>query len=151
MSDIDRTRSGTGTVAASAGRRAGALVLVVLGAVSLVAVNVWPGWASVPFLTADAEQVIGLVNLSIVLGIAVNLGNAAFDRAWLRSTGEVVTAAVGAVVCWRVLEVFPFRFATGGLDWAVLVRVLLWVALVGSLIGVVASVVKLVRAAGSGS
>jgi hypothetical protein len=151
MSDIDRTRGGTGTVAAAAGRRVSALLLVAFGAASLVVINVWPGWASVPFLTADAEQVIGLVNLSIVLGIAVNLGNAAFDRAWLRSTGEVITSAVGAVVCWRVLEVFPFRFAAGGLDWAVLVRVLLWVALVGSVIGVVASVVKLGRVAGSGS
>jgi hypothetical protein len=137
--------SRSGAVAAPAtGRRAGAVVLVVLGAAALLAMNVWPGWTAIPFLTAETEQVLGLVNLSIALGIAVNLAVAVVGLSWMRDAGDVITSSVGIVVAVRLLSVFPFRFVDGGIDWAVLVRVVLWVGLIGSVIGTVAALVRLV-------
>ena len=46
-----------------------------------------------------------------------------------------------------MLQVFPFDFGDSDL-WPVVFRVLLWVALVGSVIGIVANVVTLVRSLG---
>ena len=46
----------------------------------------------------------------------------------------------------RVWEVFPFDFTGGWTGWPVLVRVLLVIAMVGSVIGAVAELVNLVRA-----
>ena len=54
-------------------------------------------------------------------------------------------SAFGIALTWQVLAVFPFRFAGDGFDWAVLIRVLLVLGLVGSAIGVVAGVVRLAR------
>lgn len=135
---------GTGAAPATT-RRTGALVLVVLGAAALFAANTWPGWAALPFLTAETEQVLALFNVSVMLGIVVNLAEAVSDRPRLRHLGDVVTSAFGIALAWQVLVVFPFRFAAGGFDWAVLVRVLLVLGLVGSAIGVGAAVVRLVH------
>src|SRR5436190_9702285 len=43
-------------------RRAGYVVGAVVNGMLLLAVNVWPGWQVVPFLTAQTSQVLGLVN-----------------------------------------------------------------------------------------
>jgi hypothetical protein len=44
-----------------------------------------------------------------------------------------------------MLQVFPFDFGDSGF-WPVVFRVLLWVAIVGAAIGIIANVVTLVRA-----
>jgi hypothetical protein len=54
-------------------RRARYLVVAVIDAALVYLVNVWPGWQAVRFLTADTRQLLGLVNLSLVAGLVVNL------------------------------------------------------------------------------
>lgn len=139
---VDRGASGTVT----APSRTGAAVQVVLGAALLVAVNAWPGWRAVPFLTEDTARVLGVVNLSLAAGVAVNLAAALLARPWVRAVADVLTSALGLLATLRVLQVFPFRFAEPGFDWAVLARVLLVLGLVGGAIGLVVAVVAAVRA-----
>ena len=55
-------------------RRVGYVVAVLVNAAMLYAVNRWPGWEVLPFLTADMVLVVGLVNASIAVNLAANPG-----------------------------------------------------------------------------
>ena len=133
----------------AATRRAGYVAGAIANAVLLWLIHVWPGWDAVPFLTADFENVLGLVDLALVVTIALNLLYLIRDPRWLTAAGAVVTTAVGLAAAVRMLQVFPFDLGDSGF-WPVVFRVLLWVAVVGSIIGIVANVVALVRALSTG-
>jgi peptidoglycan biosynthesis protein MviN/MurJ (putative lipid II flippase) len=62
----------------------------------------------------------------------------------LTAAGAVVTTSIGLVAAVRLLQVFPFDFGSSGF-WPVVVRVLLWVAVVGAGIGLIANTVIVVR------
>jgi len=128
-----------------ASRRFGYLVAVVVNLAILLAVNEWPGWDAVPFLTADTESLLGLVNASLWISVAVNVAYLAFDPRWFKALGDALTAAVSFVVTWAILVVFPFDFGTHAFDWAALTRIVLVVALVGSLVAVVVNLVTSAR------
>jgi hypothetical protein len=128
-----------------AARRIGYLAVSVVTVLALLAINVWPGWDVLPFLTADTERVLLLFNLSLVVGLLVNLGYVVHDPAWVRSLGDLVTAIVGLAVLARIWDVFPFDFREYSLNWAMLVRVVLFAAMVGTVIGVLINAVGLTR------
>jgi hypothetical protein len=133
---------------AAATRKAGYAVAVLVNAVLLYAVNVWPGWEEVPFLTGDFSRVVGLVNASIVVSLLANVVYLARDPRWLRSLGDVATTAVGLVALLRLWRVFPFDFGDSSFDWSLAVHILLGVAIVGSAIGIVVGLVSFVRNVG---
>lgn len=125
----------------AAARRFGYFLAVLLNAAMLYLVNVWPGWEVLPFLTSRTSLVIGFVNASIVANLIANVLYLARDPAWLKALGDLVTTAVGLVALVRIWQVFPFDFGTTTFDWALVVRVVLVVAIVGSGIGIVAALV----------
>jgi hypothetical protein len=112
------------------------------------AIHVWPGWAAVPFLTADFRTVLWLIDLSLVVTIALNVLYLIRDPRWLTAGGAVVTTAIGLAAAVRMLQVFPFDLGDSGF-WPVVFRVLLWVAVVGSIIAIIANLVALARARGA--
>jgi hypothetical protein len=131
-------------------RRAGYAASIVVNVVMLWLVNGWPGWDVLPFLTADFQDVLWLVNASMVVAIALNLAYLVRDPRWLTSAGAVVTTAVGLAAVVAMLRVFPFDFGDSDV-WPVVFRILLWVALAGSVVGIVVNLVALVRALGARS
>lgn len=135
----------TSAPARAAGTRVGYAAAAVVNAIMLYAVNVWPGWQVLPFLTDETPQVLGWVNASLVLGVVANLVYLARDPVWLKSLGDVVTTGFGLVVLVRIWQIFPFEFDTG-FDWSPIFRVLLVLAMVGSAIGMVVGVVRFARA-----
>ncbi|MDH4354249.1 MAG: hypothetical protein OEW41_09740, partial [Actinomycetota bacterium] len=88
---------------------------------------------------------LGLVNASLWISVAVNVAYLAFDPRWFKALGDALTAAVSFVVTWAILVVFPFDFGTHAFDWAALTRIVLVVALVGSLVAVVVNLVTSAR------
>jgi hypothetical protein len=131
-----------------ASRRTGYVAGAVINAVLLWLLHVWPGWDAVPFLTADVETVLWLIDLSLVVTIALNLLYLIRDPRWLTAAGAVVTTSIGLTAAIRMLQVFPFDLGDSGF-WPVVFRVLLWVAVVGATIGLIANVVALARALGA--
>jgi hypothetical protein len=129
-----------------ASRRFGYLLAATINAVILYLVNGRPGWQSLDFLTGDTTRVLWLFNLSLVVGIAVNLVYAGYDPPWLTAAGNLVTTAIGIIVLARFWQVFPFDFGDSSFDWAMLIRVLLVIGIVGAAIGVMAHTVALIRA-----
>jgi hypothetical protein len=126
-------------------RRVGYVVAVLVNAALLYAANVWPGWETVPFLTEDTSQVMPMVNASITVSLAANVVYLLRDPRWLRALGDVVTTAVGLAAVLQLWQVFPFDFDDDGFDWALAVHVLLGIAIVGSVIGIVAGLVTFFR------
>ena len=143
-----RTARGTASRQSVAGRRAGYVIAALINAVVLWLVNVAPGWDVLPFLTSDFSRVLGLVNAATVAGLVVNLVYLVRDPRWLVAVGSIVTTAIGLAAIVALLRVFPFSFDPAGFDWALVTRILLIVALVGSCIGLVVDLVTLVRAPG---
>jgi hypothetical protein len=130
-----------------AGRRFGYLVAIAVNAALLFVLNGQPGWQAVPFLTSATSQVLGLVNLSLAAGLAVNLVYLAYDPRWLKSLGDLLTAAIGLAVAVRLWQVFPFAFH-GSWAWcATAVRILLIVGIAGCGISIVVQAVALARLA----
>lgn len=136
----------------SASRRLGYSIAVVVNFALAFVVNVWPGWQTVSWLTPDATTVVGLVNVSLLVGIGVNLVCMVFDPPWFRSLGDLVTTAVGLAVVVRLYAVFPFDFSAYAFPWDSVARAVLILAIIGSLIGVIVNVVQLVvRVVGAAS
>jgi hypothetical protein len=131
----------------TAGRRAGYVVAAAINAVLVWLIHVSPGWDATPFLTADFETVLWLVDLSLVVTIALNVLYLIRDPRWLTAAGAVVTTAIGLAAAVRMLNVFPFDFGDSGF-WPVVFRIALWVAVIGSIIGIMANLATVLRARG---
>jgi hypothetical protein len=116
-------------------RRTGYLIAGVLNALLAYAINVWPGWRAVPFLTEDTSRVLGLVNLSLVVGLVANLVYLLDDPPRFKAFGDLVTTVIGLAVLVRIWQVFPFDFSGYAFTWALLVRIALVVGIVGAAIG----------------
>jgi hypothetical protein len=127
-------------------RRVGYLLAGVINLGILYAINVTPGWEALPFLTSDTELVLPLVNLSLAVGVLANLAYAARDPAWAKALGNLITGLVGVAAMARIWTVFPFDFDAYSFNWGLLTRFVLFVAIVGSLIGIIVACVGLVRA-----
>ena len=125
--------------------RVGYAAAIVVNALILGAVNQWPGWEAVPFLTDDTRQVLGWVNASIVVALVSNVLYAVADPPRLRAVGDGVQNAVGLVSVVRLWQVFPFDFPQGGFDWDLLARWVLAVGVFGAAVGVLVALVRLVR------
>ncbi len=126
-------------------RQAGYVVGAVVNALMLLAVNVWPGWEKLPFLTQETELVIGLVTASILVNLLANVVYALVHRAWLKPLGDVITTWIGLLALVKIWQVFPFDFE-GSSGWDLLTRVLLAVGIGGSCIGILAALVNLTKA-----
>ena len=129
-------------------RRVGYVVAVLVNAAVLYAVNVWPGWQALPFLTEDMRLVLGLVNASMLVSIVANMASFAADPRWLKALGDIVTTAVGIAALVRMWQVFPFDFSGSSFDWALVVRVAMGVAIGGSAIALVVAFVSFVKSVG---
>ena len=129
---------------ASRGERIFGYVLNAILQVTLIwLVNVAPGWRIVPFLTEDASRVIWLFNASVVIAFLVNAGWVLYDPPRIRRLGDAVMAAASLPVLARLLDLFPFEFASA--DWASVARVVLIVSIVGTAIAVLVNLVLAAR------
>ena len=127
------------------GRRAGYVVAAVIDAAMLYAVNRWPGWETLGFLTDRTTEVLGLVNASLLVSLVANLTYLVHDGPRWRAAGDLAVTAVGAAALLRIWRVFPFDFGNSSFDWALVVHVLLAVGIAGSLIAIVVAFARLVR------
>ncbi len=104
-------------------------------------------WGWLPFLTGGWREVLPVLTLSLGATVAVNLGYVVHDPPWLRSAAGIVLLVLSVAVTVQLLRVFPFLLSGYEFPWDTVARVVLLVALVGTLIAIVVEIVKLVRLA----
>lgn len=143
MTELRTTRR-----APASARRVGYVIAAAVNAVLLWLIHGWPGWHAVPFLTPETPQVLGAIDAALIAGIAVAVVQLAWDPRWLTAAGSLVTTAFGLAAMVRLLQVFPFAFGPG-FDWALLVRILLVLGIVGTAIALLVNLVALLRLLGS--
>jgi hypothetical protein len=118
---------------------------MMVNALMLLAANIWPGWEVVPFLSRETPLVMSWVNVAIVVNLVANAAYFLRDPVWLRSVGDLVTLGVGTAVMVRIWQVFPFDLTGSGMDWALVLRIVLVLGIFGSVIGMIAAAGTLVR------
>lgn len=130
-------------VTRSPNRRGGYVGSILVNLVVLWLINGWPGWQAVPFLTDRTALVIGAVNASIIARAAADLVNVVLDLPRPRALGDIVSIGFGLAAIVQVWRVFPLDVV--GTGWETVARVLLVIAFVGSGIGILEALVRLVR------
>lgn len=135
----DRNRGGA--------RRGGYLVAVLVNVVLVFLVTGSPGWHALGFLTEETQQVIGLLVAALFAGAVVNFINLVLDIAWVKAMGDIVTSVFALAVLTRLWRLFPFEFDSPGIDWGLVTRVLIVVAIAGCVLGVVVEIIVLLRTA----
>ncbi len=129
------------------GRRVGYGVAIVINVVMLVIVQNILAWGWLPFLTEEFSEVVPWISFSLGVSILVNVVYLFDDRRGVKATGQILTNLIAMVVTYRMLQVFPFDFSAYEFDWAIVARVVLILAIVGSALGAIAEIVKLASGA----
>ena len=112
-------------------RMVGHAIAVFFNVGLLFLINIYPGWQTETMLTPATADVLGWVNLSMLVNIVVNLAYFYADPKWFRTVGDLLIAGVGFGAVLRVWQVFPFDISG---SWYSAVRVLLVVAALGTAI-----------------
>lgn len=125
------------------GQRFGYLVAIAVNGGLLWFVNQQPEWDWPRFLTDEFDQVLPIVSVALIAGMATNAAFLWFDAGWFKSLGNLITAGVSFVAAITVFRVFPFDFATYAVDWTGVTRAIALFGIVGTGIAVLVESVKL--------
>jgi hypothetical protein len=129
------------------GRRIGYVVAIGINFALLVIANNLVEWGWLPWLTADLDQVLPVINVSIVATIVANAVYFAYDPPWLKAVSEFGLGTISLIVAIRSIQVFPFDFSAYDFAWDTLVRWMLGIAIFGIAIGMLTQLTKLARLA----
>ncbi len=127
-------------------RRLGYLVGIAISAGILFVVNNLLTWDIVPFLTSDFDQLLPIVNASLVASIVVNAIWVLYDAAWIRSTGQIILNLTSIAVLALTLRVFPFDFSPYSFDWESLTKAIIVFLIIALVIATIVEITKLVSA-----
>ena len=134
-------------ISPQATRRFGYGVAVAVNIVMLWIVNNLLDWGWPSWLTDDFEQVLPIINVSIVATIVVNLVYIVYDATWFKSMLQVGLLVISLMVTIRLYRVFPFDFSAYSFNWEPVTRGILIFVCVGIGIGLIAELVKFAKAA----
>jgi hypothetical protein len=125
--------------------RFGYIVAIAINVVMLVIANNILAWGWLPFLTADFEQLLWLINLSFLATIAANVIYLAYDAPWFKSVCQIGLGGITVAVAVRTYQVFPFDFSNSQFNWEPVTRFVIVLTVIGTVIGMIVEVVKLAR------
>jgi hypothetical protein len=126
-------------------KRFGYGIAVVFNVVALVFVQYVLEWGILPFLTDEFAIVAPWITLSIGVSIVANLGFMLASSERVVSWGKIVMNATSLAATWVMLDVFPFDFTGYEFDWAPVTRIVLILAMIGTLVGAITEAVKLAK------
>jgi hypothetical protein len=138
--------AGAGARSSPTTRRFGYVVAIAVNAGLLYVVNHLLAWDLLAFLTEDFEQVLPIINASLLASIVVNLVHLGYDAAWFKSVTEIALAAIALAAAVRMFQVFPFDFSAYAFNWTTVTRVVLILAMAGMVIAIIAESAKLAAA-----
>lgn len=126
-----------------AGRRFGYGVAVMINVAMLIVVQYIYDWGWLPFLTVEFAEVVPWISFSLMASILANLVYQFNEAPPVKSSGQILVNLISIFVSYRVFQIFPFDFTGFDFDWAIVVRIVLILAMVGAGIGVLTEAFKL--------
>lgn len=135
------------TVSNRTTRRIGYGVAIAVNVALLFFVNNLLDWGWFGWLTEDLNDVIPLINFSLVASIVANAAYFANDSPGFKGVLELAVNTISLVVVIRLLQVFPFDFSEHSSAWETATRSILIVAIVGISLAMLVEFVKLVQIA----
>lgn len=135
------------TVRSKESRRFGYGVAVVFNLIVLFVFHNLVNWG-VPFVTAEFEDVLWALDLSIGVTVASNLLFMIYDPSWFRSLLQLVQGAFAFIAVLTLYRVFPFDFGSDVINQVV--RIALAFAMVGIIIAAIVDLVRLFMGRGDG-
>jgi hypothetical protein len=126
-------------------RRFGYSVAIFINLVILYVLYVRPGWETASFLTDSTPRLLVLVDLSLLAGIVANAIYIIADGPWVKTLGDLTTTTISLAVLIRAWQVFPFDFSAWTVDWGLVLRMVVAVALIGTGIALIVHTVSLLR------
>ena len=133
--------SAESSVSKRTSRRVGYGVAIAVNIAFLVIANNILDWGWFSWLTEDLEDVLPLINLSLVASLAANSAYLVHDGPGFKGGLELVVNSISLVVAIRLLQVFPFDFSTDG--WETLTRWILVVSIVAISLALLVQLVRL--------
>ena len=134
-------------ISARATRRLGYSVAVAVNVFMLWIMNSLLEWGWPSWLTDEFDQVLPIINVSIVATIIVNLAYIVYDTAWFKSMLQVGLLVISLVATIRLYQVFPFDFSAYSFNWEAVTRICLVFVCIAVGIGLIVEIVKFARAA----
>ena len=135
------------TIAKRTTRRIGYGVAIAVNAALLVIVNNILDWGWFAWLTEDLNDVLPLINLSLVASIVANMAYFVNDSGVFKGILELVLNTISLIVVIRLLQVFPFDFSAYSSTWETATRWILIVAIVGISVALLVQVAQLAQMA----
>lgn len=133
---------------AADGRRFGYVVAIGVNAVALHIVTNLLVWNVPSFLTDDFAVALPLIRASLFAAIIANAAYLVHDGQVFRSLTQLGVSGIALAATVRLLGVFPFDFADATVNWALVARGVLLVAVIGTVIGMIVEALKLLGALG---
>jgi len=106
-------------------------------------------WDFLPWLTDEFNDALPAINVSLWIAVIVNLLRMAYSPAWFVVVTEIVSLAFSLRATVVLLRVFPLDFNDYWSGWELFARGLLIFAVIGTILAIIAQVVKLLRTAGT--
>lgn len=122
---------------------------VLVFALLLVLVNVWPGWEVLPFLTDDAHATVAVLNLVLIIGVVSQAACLVEDSPRLRALGSYVIGLATMVLLGRLWQDFPFALDDLDPAWASSIRLVLAALFAWATWATIRAAVRLVRGRGA--
>ncbi len=131
-------------------RRIGYVIAIGINAALLFVAQNILDWDVLPWLTAEWDDVLPIISVSLLASILANLIYVAYDAPWFKSLTQAIVAGIALAATIQLFRVFPFDFSAYEFNWEFVTKGVLILAMVGTTIGLIAEAAKFIRALAGG-
>lgn len=118
------------------------IVAIIFGLIALYIVNNLLNW-HIYFITPALNQILWIINLSIVITIIGNAILLIFNPEWFRHLVKIIINIFSLISAYFVYIVFPFNFYNSFLNWGFSIFLLL--VIVGIVIAIIVELYYLIN------
>lgn len=115
-------------------RKADYIFAIISGFIFLYIVNNLLNW-NVYFITGALNEVLWIINLSIIVTVIGNALILAYNQEWLRHAIKIIINIINFISAYFVYTVFPFNFYNFFINWGL--SILLILIMIGIAIAVI--------------
>lgn len=110
------------------------IVAIIFGLIFLYIVNNLLNW-NIYFITSALNEVLWIVNLSIIATIVGNIILLAYSPEWFRHIIKIIINIINLIAVYFVYTVFPFNFYNSLINWGL--SILLILIMIGTAIAII--------------